>query len=599
MPISTRAVLYLLLSILPRIKSNEDQCTLYMAPSSVHRNILGLFAGVAYKHDDFIGTPEVAIPIVDIIFWNEEKEPYSFFEDHANFMWTAESIGADFEINHFKDGKGLNVAIPGIGSGAEQPLLSNANWNEISMIDRTDNTMEERDNLHPGLGAYSHYFNATLQATRVIPAGMEIFIDVGIEFDDDDVTNDNLRPDDYEDSAEILSKIQKFLAKHEKAGKLSKDEIDELYRFFIEDIIPITGTETVNLDDREDKTVLREKVSKIFPRDYSKDEGSRVNYNDIVDNAHPEAKKTHAWLEENGQCLDGIYSKTSTLPNAGRGAFAKRSIDKDGFVTPAPLLKINDKNWLDMGNKHQQLFLNYCFGHKESSLLLYSYGAGVNFINHMPGNAANAEIRWTNQSYHDPTWMTKSLEDLNHENFMVFWLGFDIVATRRIKADEEIFIDYGYDWQNSWDVHQKNWDTSIPFKTNALSMNGKISHPLLTVQERKSKKSVGGSVPFPPNIMTVCYLKFVDLDEDDLSERVIDHKPVYKFDGEEDMIEIMKGSNLHKCDIIDRMEVVLPNGSTSFQYTVVIPDWEVDTEVVTVKYVPEQAIRFVDKPYSR
>lgn len=247
-----------------------------MAPSSVHQNILGLFAGVAYKHDDFIGTPEVAIPIVDIIFWNEEKEPYSFFEDHANFMWTAESIGADFEINHFKNGKGLNVAIPGIGSGAEQPLLSNANWNEISMIDRTDNTMEERNNLHPGLGAYSHYFNATLQATRVIPAGMEIFIDVGIEFDDDDVTNDNLRPDDYEDSAEILSKIQKFLAKHEKAGKLSKDEIDELYRFFIEDIIPITGTETVNLDDREDKTVLREKVSKLFPRDYSKDEGSRV-----------------------------------------------------------------------------------------------------------------------------------------------------------------------------------------------------------------------------------------------------------------------------------------------------------------------------------
>jgi hypothetical protein len=81
--------------------------------------------------------------------------------------------------------------------------------------------------------------------------------------------------------------------------------------------------------------------------------------------------------------MDNLIMGPSTIPHAGRGAFAKRKIRAGGLVSPAPLVQIPDKTILDMhkitfsldddGNKvfrrandiviGQQLLLNYCYGH--------------------------------------------------------------------------------------------------------------------------------------------------------------------------------------------------------------------------------------------
>jgi len=35
----------------------------------------------------------------------------------------------------------------------------------------------------------------------------------------------------------------------------------------------------------------------------------------------------------------------------------------------------------------------------------------------------------------------------------------DVVATRDIHPDEEIFIDYGEEWEAAWDAHVRNWQS--------------------------------------------------------------------------------------------------------------------------------------------
>ena len=46
--------------------------------------------------------------------------------------------------------------------------------------------------------------------------------------------------------------------------------------------------------------------------------------------------------------MDNIQVGASTIVNAGRGAFASRSITKDSLVAPVPLLQIPDKSILDI-----------------------------------------------------------------------------------------------------------------------------------------------------------------------------------------------------------------------------------------------------------
>eukprot|EP00957_Ditylum_brightwellii_P009679 729363-Ditylum_brightwellii.AAC.1 len=104
----------------------------------------------------------------------------------------------------------------------------------------------------------------------------------------------------------------------------------------------------------------------------------------------PNVIRSKEWLEENGQCLDNIRPGSSTIKQAGRGAFATRTLKQGAVISPAPLLHIHRDNAIfsysqdsdDDDDERVQLFLNYCFGHRDSSLLLYPYAPAVNFINH-------------------------------------------------------------------------------------------------------------------------------------------------------------------------------------------------------------------------
>lgn len=158
--------------------------------------------------------------------------------------------------------------------------------------------------------------------------------------------------------------------------------------------------------------------------------------------------RTAEWMEEHGQCMDNIRPGKSTIPQAGRGAFATRFIPKGGLVAPAPLIHIANKQELVMYDVlpedennlvhrnvsrpiHHQLLLNYCFGHPNSTVLLSPYGMLTSLINHSP-NAANARIEWTSKPMRNPEWMDLDPKEFVHEYHS--GLQFDFIALRDIEG---------------------------------------------------------------------------------------------------------------------------------------------------------------------
>ena len=100
---------------------------------------------------------------------------------------------------------------------------------------------------------------------------------------------------------------------------------------------------------------------------------------------HSTTYRSVEWIRENGLCLDNLVPQPSKIRQAGNGAIAQRKISKGDIVVPVPLLHIVDKDTLKMsGDKYDsettQLLMNYCFGHRDSTLLLCP---GKDFIQYL------------------------------------------------------------------------------------------------------------------------------------------------------------------------------------------------------------------------
>jgi hypothetical protein len=116
--------------------------------------------------------------------------------------------------------------------------------------------------------------------------------------------------------------------------------------------------------------------------------------------------RTLEWIRSNGLCVDHLVTRKSLLPQAGHGGFAQRRIRKGELVVPAPMLHIADKDVLNIYDEDdkqvgQQLLLNYCLGHPESSLLLCPLTNAI-LINHCSqrrkqcgSKGPNAEYQWS------------------------------------------------------------------------------------------------------------------------------------------------------------------------------------------------------------
>src|SRR3569832_366974 len=104
--------------------------------------------------------------------------------------------------------------------------------------------------------------------------------------------------------------------------------------------------------------------------------------------------------------------------------------------------------------RHQQLLLNYCFGHSNISVVLCPYGMVSGLINHSP-TEANAKVEWNYKLMKNPEWLLQPIE--SWQKAIHVGLMFNFVATRDILPGEEVLIDYGAEWDEAWNRHVANW----------------------------------------------------------------------------------------------------------------------------------------------
>jgi hypothetical protein len=474
-----------------------------------------------------------------------------------DYSWTKASTRSQHEnsiLSSIVAGKG---ALPNSHMG----LLN------LDLLAPSVDTMGYHRSRDAGVGAFSTRHNLKFEATENVPAGMELFTDYG---------------GDWWDSRE------------DGMGQIPRKEhysqADLVLEFFWEDWDDY-GSSSANITEVYSKTVesiTDPMVKMLMPKTVEEAESIKGSKAALL--SVPNVIQSQDWLNENGMCIDNIYAGQSSIPQAGRGAFARRNM-KSGFViSPMPLMHINKDLLLTFDNleeKGQQMIMNYVFGHEKSSLVLLPYAPIVNFVNnHVDKSKINAMIRWSKHPHHKKSWENNSVKDVlaNQQAGLVL----ELVATTDIAQDEEIYIDYGSRWDKAWADHVENWKP--PPRSDEYMSVGELNNAkeVKTEFERISD-------PLGYNVKTMCWLNahsFLLAMSHGYSE----------FRWEDYAIEIdqqlQDDSSLIDCKVSERYESG-QNGSTLYQIYIELFNREEGNEVdIFIDDVPREAIYFVDEPLT-
>lgn len=287
--------------------------------------------------------------------------------------------------------------------------------------------------------------------------------------------------------------------------------------------------------------------------------------------------------------------------SASAGAFAKRDLPKGTTITGTPLLVFPDTKWFDMydflvcpdgstardvtnGPYGQQLLLNYCFGHPDSSMVLCPLGSGVNYINHNQ-TRANVRVQWANDGVmgHKDEFLKKPPGHITDYSTRV---AFDYVATRDISQGEELFLDYGDVWEKKFHKLREEWQT---FDRSFLE--GYVSateynllypmDPLYTSEELRAFN------PHPENLSLRCHF---------LVDEATTEEGVFAYDG--DPAELAANWEHYSGDTTGFPCEVLVRVGDGASYIVQIKNHEKE-DFRIVSNVPREAIKFFDNPYSK
>jgi hypothetical protein len=360
-----------------------------------------------------------------------------------------------------------------------------------------DDSITPRASSSPGIGAYSYHSGYLFRATRDIEAGEEIFANYGPNWLKDrglHFPNEN----DFDAAGEIILKALNGLSDTNELNDGVLSTLKNVVEYFSSDVASLIPDNTSNFESVTRKVQMHKDRPSSFVE--NNDEESESIARSLA--LESISVRTLDWIKNEGQCLDNLVPQISTLPHAGRGAFAQRSIAKGQVVVPAPLLLCTDKEDLNMYQTNEedadhvktkigtQLMINYCFSHPLSSMLLCpqtnaillnhcstrkSYGGDCEKYNSNEDpnlRGANAELRWATTWDPDTTsWLQKSyseISDLVEQKKR--GLSLEIVATRDIHPGEEVFIDYGEEWEAAWDQHVQGFTLSPQDKDHVTTV---------------------------------------------------------------------------------------------------------------------------------
>ncbi len=567
-------------------------CRFYLAPSTVSGGgkgkdkgnggggDLGLFTSRALKRGQPISFPDIIIQMIDYPITSTSTSTQNSNSDSdlglgrliEQYSWDAQKFGGQYE------GKTVASIVPGIGSLARGTTNFKNVANTIPYRPDVDEANVPRT-TRPGAGSFTHYHNLTFFASRPVQAGGEIFV----HFD-------------------------------KGAGSWYQNRTVA---------VDLDTDTNVNVDADVDEVTITNNGNAV--------QGSKKYERDVK------------WLNQNGICLDNIKPGQSKIKGAGRGAFATRFIPKGSTIAPIPLVVIPNRSALALAKRgkrnnskkktkkqdkeqqqqqQQQLLLNYCFGHKDSSILFFPTSPVVNLINHAPAvleptsksveassgsgsssPTANARIQWSTSShYNAKEWPKKlSIEELkNHPPSGLLMM--EYVATRDIQPKEEVLFDYGQAWIDAWTEHVESWEAPPNAKAYSPSYVMEDVAGLLRNEKEQLEH------PYAPNLEISCFYQYSVYHNKRNDGIVSSSSKNTKASGEVTTVkwQMDRGTfefkNLRPCSVMQREK--MPNGQ--FYYTVMIknrpglPKNEMipKGEMHVVNMVPRGAIRFTDKLYT-
>jgi len=484
-----------------------------MAPSSIPQAGFGVFTVKKIK----AGAPLVNYPAAPSIAVVDDYFHYG--EDpvcaHENYYWSSDGYTI-FEGDEVHE---LNVNFGSLCN--YHTYLYNVGHLQAGYDDSLANRFTD-----PTSGSFSYYNGQVFFAERDLEAGEEIFANYGTEWLEsrEGYSADAVpREEDFETAATIVRELK---TAWDAAGGIKNIEynvlgmvknIASLINERVANILPKSGDELEHLTNDPEGNAIEMKLAL-----------STTRQRDVE------------WIEKYGMCVDTIVNKKSTIPKAGRGAFAARNIKAGSLIIPAPLLQIADRSALDMyrtvRDEHTgeltpdgdevvgfQLMLNYCFGDFSTSLLLCPSTNAI-LMNHCShrkigkgqcgDKGPNAEIRWASWDPLTDQWLNVTVKEISKmTKAEQRGLSFDFVAIRDIKTDDEIFIDYGAEWEDAFEAHIEKWEAPVegdfPSYASISEMNKKGD--FRTEPEIKEN-------PYADNVMTACFKLSDEYDEEDDAE---------------------------------------------------------------------------------
>lgn len=394
------------------ISINQQQCRLYVAESSIPNAGLGMYSGVTLEEGEEIHS-EIVIQFIDgyrQVKFRKAKTPNAqgLTDDHSDCQHWAKDGECEKNPNYMKQHciKSCYEVLHGIPSINVVPsLLPSYYWSDsigygsffadvtesllpgVGMLANShpgllnvrmtrpfyDNSGMER-RTDPGVGAFSSFHNYRFLADKTIVQGHEIFAEYGDSW---------------------------FANRENKFGiiPLSNDYIagdDITYNFWSKiDALGLTNNSVLIQDAwdfvRNDLLQKNSRLQMILPKSTSDIESYESKKFSTATYSVPNVVRDIEWLNQHGLCLDGLRVAPSTIPEAGRGAFATKEFKVGQIISPAPVVHIEREAlrlYEELENNHiiyhgdHQLLLNYCYGHPDSSILLFPYAPAVNFINH-------------------------------------------------------------------------------------------------------------------------------------------------------------------------------------------------------------------------
>ena len=458
----------------------HSQCRLYLAQSTIPGAGLGIYTGIDVGVGEQIAESDIVVLLAD-----QEWHHMGAGELDYNFLWNEYSWELSPHINtDIEDGSALVL-----GTGC----MPNCNFAQINAMEVGEECIYEgldraRD---PGAGAFTGWHNQKMVAQKPIDAGGEIFVDYGdFWFTSREGMSEVPLPSSYDEADDFLRRFKHISTKFQTAENpsLTRDlwDVIKAIKFSTRsnNALPLT------FQDLQTAATL----------------GS-------AESRKPYTVRSLEWLETNGRCMDNIYPAKSTIHQAGRGAFASRFISRGGLVAPGPLLHIPNMTSMNMYSVNletglpgepimTQLITNYCFAHSESTLLLCPYTSPSAYINHN-SDQANVRIEWADESTpnHNPFWLDEGVAFL--KSMAHVGLSINFVATRDIHPGEEVFLDYGDEWQRAWEEHVRTWRPPPGSESfvSAHEIERDQSAPLRTVEEQQVD-------PYPRNIAFYCHYQY-------------------------------------------------------------------------------------------